>query len=91
MIDLCRLIWCGLFELFRWRASLEIEIMALRHQLNILRRFEITRLSRAWIDGHGRVRLSDGSKLQILEIEPARCMSTRPCVVNNTLPNAMPF
>ena len=38
MIELCRLIWCGLIGLFRSRASLEIEIMALRHQLNILRR-----------------------------------------------------
>ena len=32
------LIWCGLIGLFRSRASLEIEILALRHQLNILRR-----------------------------------------------------
>ena len=35
MIALCRLIWCGLI---RSRASLEIEILALRHQLNILGR-----------------------------------------------------
>jgi hypothetical protein len=38
MNELCRLIWCGLIGLFRSRASLEIEIMALRRQLNILRR-----------------------------------------------------
>ena len=38
MIALCKLIWCGLIGLFRSRASLEIEILALRHQLNILRR-----------------------------------------------------
>ena len=38
MIELCKLIWCGLVGLFRSRASLEIEILALRHQLNILRR-----------------------------------------------------
>jgi hypothetical protein len=38
MIDLCKLVWCGLIGLFRSRASLEIEILALRHQLNILRR-----------------------------------------------------
>lgn len=38
MNELCRLIWCGLIGLFRSRASLEIEILALRHQLNILRR-----------------------------------------------------
>ena len=38
MIELCRLVWCGLIGLFRSRASLEIEILALRHQLNIRRR-----------------------------------------------------
>jgi hypothetical protein len=38
MIDLCRLIWFAFFGLFRSRASLETEILALRHQLNILRR-----------------------------------------------------
>ena len=38
MIELCKLFWCGLIGLFRSRASLEIEILALRHQLNILRR-----------------------------------------------------
>ena len=38
MIALCKLIWYGLIGLFRSRASLEIEILALRHQLNILRR-----------------------------------------------------
>ena len=38
MIELFKLIWCGLVGWFRSRASLEIEILALRHQLNILRR-----------------------------------------------------
>ena len=38
MVELCKLIWRGLVGLFRSRASLEIEILALRHQLNILRR-----------------------------------------------------
>ena len=38
MIELCRLIWCGLIGLFRSRALLEIEILTLRHQVNILRR-----------------------------------------------------
>ena len=38
MIEVCKLIWCGLVGLFRSRASLEVEILALRHQLNILRR-----------------------------------------------------
>jgi hypothetical protein len=38
MIELSRVIWCALIGLFRSRASLEIEILALRHQFNILRR-----------------------------------------------------
>ena len=38
MVELCRLIWCALIGLFRSRASLEAEILVLRHQLNILRR-----------------------------------------------------
>jgi transposase InsO family protein len=38
MRDLRRLIWCGLIGFFRSRASLEAEIVVLRHQLNVLRR-----------------------------------------------------
>ncbi len=37
-LALCRLIWCGLIGFFRSRASLEAEILVLRHQLNVLRR-----------------------------------------------------
>ena len=38
MVELCRLIWCAMIGLFRSRASLEAEILVLRHQLNVLRR-----------------------------------------------------
>jgi len=38
MCNLCRLIWYALVGLFRSRASLQAENLALRHQLNILRR-----------------------------------------------------
>ena len=38
MRDICRLLWCALIGLFRSRASLEAEILVLRHQLNVLRR-----------------------------------------------------
>ena len=38
MRDICRLLWCALVGLFRSRASLEAEILLLRHQLNVLRR-----------------------------------------------------
>src|SRR5258707_10104401 len=38
MSDLCRLIWCAFIGLFRTRATLEAEVLVLRHQLNVLRR-----------------------------------------------------
>ena len=37
MRDICNLLWCALVGLFRSRASLEAEILVLRHQLNVLR------------------------------------------------------
>jgi hypothetical protein len=38
MLDVSRLIWFALIECFRSRASLEAEILALRHQLAVLQR-----------------------------------------------------
>jgi hypothetical protein len=38
MGDMFKLIWWVVIGLFRSRASLEAEIVALRHQLNVLRR-----------------------------------------------------
>ena len=38
MRDICSLLWGALVGLFRSRASLEAEILLLRHQLNVLRR-----------------------------------------------------
>jgi hypothetical protein len=38
MRDVCSLIWFALIGLFRSRASLQAEILMLRHQLNVLRR-----------------------------------------------------
>jgi hypothetical protein len=38
LADLWKLIWCALAGLFRPRASLEAEILVLRHQLNVLHR-----------------------------------------------------
>ena len=38
MRDIWSLLWCALVGLFRSRASLEAEILLLRHQLNVLRR-----------------------------------------------------
>ena len=44
MGDMLKLIWWGVIGLFRSRASLEAEIMALRHQLIVLRRKSPKRL-----------------------------------------------
>src|SRR6478735_625447 len=38
MRDVFSLIWLALIGLFRSRASLQVEILTLRHQLNVLRR-----------------------------------------------------
>jgi hypothetical protein len=38
MSDIFELIWRAVVELFRSRASLEAEILTLRHQINVLRR-----------------------------------------------------
>jgi hypothetical protein len=38
MVDMLKRIWCIVTGVFRSRAALEAEIVALRHQLNVLRR-----------------------------------------------------
>jgi hypothetical protein len=50
MRDVCSLIWLALIGLFRSRASLEAEILTLRHQLNVLRRKSPPRLTFTSID-----------------------------------------
>jgi hypothetical protein len=50
MRDVCSLIWLALIGLFRSRASLEVEILTLRHQLNVLRRKSPQRLTFTSVD-----------------------------------------
>src|ERR1700726_3234955 len=50
MRDVCSLIWLALIGLFRSRASLQTEILTLRHQLNVLRRKSQQRLGFTSID-----------------------------------------
>src|SRR6476659_11476122 len=50
MRDAFSLIWLALIRLFRSRASLQAEILTLRHQLNVLRRKSPQRLSFSNID-----------------------------------------
>ena len=50
MRDVCSLIWLALIGLIRSRASLQAEILTLRHQLNVLRRKSPQRLTFSSID-----------------------------------------
>jgi transposase InsO family protein len=50
MRDICSLLWCALVGLFRSRASLEAEILLLRHQLNVLRRKSPKRMAFTDVD-----------------------------------------
>jgi transposase InsO family protein len=50
MVDFCKLIWCAFVGLFRSRASLQAEIVVLRHQLNVLRRKSPQRITLSGID-----------------------------------------
>src|ERR1700740_1598530 len=50
MRDPSSLIWLALIGLFRSRASLQVEILTLRHQLNVLRRKSPQRLTFTSID-----------------------------------------
>jgi len=50
MANLCKLIWCAFVGLFRSRASLQAEILVLRHQLNVLRRNSPQRITPSGID-----------------------------------------
>src|SRR6476659_1364471 len=50
MRDVCSLIWLALIGLFRSRASLQVEILTLRHQINVLRRKSPQRLGFTSID-----------------------------------------
>ncbi len=50
MRDIFSLLWCALVGLFRSRASLEAEILLLRHQLNVLRRKPPKRMAFSNVD-----------------------------------------
>ena len=50
MIDFLKLLACALTRMFRSRARLEVEILVLRHQLNVLRRQAPKRVAFSSID-----------------------------------------
>ena len=73
MFNLCRLIWYALVGRFRSRASLEAENLALRHQLNILRRRSPKKLTLSNIDRlvfAGLYRLDSGILSALTIIKP---------------------
>src|SRR6516165_7079595 len=73
-MDLVRLIWCAFIELFRSRASLQAEILTLRHQLNVLRRKSPQRLTFSGIDRlvfAGLYRLAPGVLDALKIVRPA--------------------
>jgi hypothetical protein len=77
MSDLCRLIWYALIGLFRSRAALEVEILVLRHQLNILRRKSPKRVALSSIDRLllvGLYRLAPGVVDALMIIRPETLM-----------------
>ena len=73
MFKFCRLIWYALVGLFRSRAWLEVENLALRHQLNILRRNSPKKLALSNIDRlvfAGLYRLNSGIRGALTIIKP---------------------
>src|SRR5258706_2886737 len=73
MRDVCSLIWLALVGLFRSRASLQVEILTLRHQLNLLRRNSPQRLTFTSIDRlvfAGLYRLAPGGLDALKSVRP---------------------
>src|SRR5580693_8195615 len=73
MRDVCSLIWLALIGLFRSRASLQAEILTLRHQLNVLRRESPQRLTFSSIDRlvfAGSYRLAPGVLAALKVVRP---------------------
>src|SRR6267154_3667222 len=73
MRDACSLIWLVLIGLFRSRAALQVEILSLRHQLNVLRRKSPQRLTFTGIDRRvfaGLYRLAPGMLDALAIVKP---------------------
>jgi hypothetical protein len=73
MANLCRLIWSALVGLFRSRASREVEILTLRHQLNVMRRKSPKRLTFSSIDRlvfSGLYRFAPGMLNALIIVKP---------------------
>src|SRR6201998_1245630 len=73
MRDVCSLIWLALIGLFRSRASLQVDVLTLRHQLNVLRRKSPQRLGFTSIDRlvfAGLYRLAPGMLDALVIVKP---------------------
>src|SRR5882757_6929129 len=79
MRDVCSLIWLALIGSFRSRASLQAEILTLRHQLNVLRRKSPQRLTFRRIDRlvfAGLYRLAPGVLDTVKIVRPETVMAS---------------
>src|SRR5262245_31317475 len=77
MRDLFKLIWRFAIGLFRSRAALEAEIVALRHQLNVLRRKAPKRVAFSTFDRlvfAGLYRLAPGVLNALVIVKPETVM-----------------
>src|SRR6266567_1247935 len=84
MRDVCRLIWLAVIGLFRSRASLQVEILTLRHQLNVLRRKSPQRQTFSSIDRlvfAGLYRLAPGALDALKIVRPETVIRWFPSVL----------
>src|SRR5258707_1398446 len=93
MRDVCSLIWLALIGLFRSRASLQAEILTLRHQLNVLRRKSPQRLTFSSIDRlifAGLYRLAPGVLDALKIVRPETVIRAWPRTIPGTGTHARP-
>ena len=84
MADLLKLMWWAIIGLFRSRASLEAEILMLRHQLNVLRRKSPKRLTFSHFDRlifSTLYRFAPGIVSALAIVEPCATCCARKCTI----------
>src|SRR5712675_2521345 len=94
MRDVCSLIWLALIGLLRSRASLQAEILTLRHQLNVLRRKSPQRLTFTSIDRlvfAGLYRLAPGVLDALKIVGPETVIQPKGDEPNALLPGSCPI
>src|SRR6266849_5780367 len=77
MSDLFRLIWCALIGIFRPRATLQAEILVLRHQLIVLRRKSPKRLAFGNVDRLVLTAVLTGNQIRAARMMQCFCLMRR--------------